>query len=83
MGFKRGLQRASKPPPTTAPPVIPAPGPPPQGAFMVAVKALTYGTLLCIAGSGLAGVGIGMALGVSNVRVIAAPHALNAIVVIM
>lgn len=50
---------------------------------MVAVKALTYGTLLCIAGSGLAGVGIGMALGVSNVRVIAAPHALNAIVVIM
>lgn len=70
VGFKRGIQRSVKLPAPGAPVAAVDPRPKSSSdAFAVAVKALAYGTALCIGGSGLVAVGTGMALGVKNVRV--------------
>lgn len=68
VGFKRGMQRASKPQQGRAMPGPAAPAPRSNSAaFRVAVKALVYGTGLCVAGATVTCIGVGMQLGVSDV----------------
>jgi hypothetical protein len=70
VGFKRGIQRAAKPDTGLKVPSGPVVAVKPANnsdAFRVAVKALTYGTALCLTGSALVTAGVFMMLGVSNV----------------
>lgn len=72
VGFKRGIQKSVKAQEAVqaaAARAAAAPVKPGRGAFIIGVKAFTYGTALCLVGSSVITFGVCTALGVSNVRI--------------